>query len=112
MGSIKLYQQQSGSIGMGNVFHAFGSVIARGLDDIISNVKEMIESKLILFALTLIGIPCGIFAYFLEVNPNFDLIKGIILLVIGSGTGLIIAARYLIKFLTELQEYKKKYHKR
>lgn len=62
-----------------------------------------------LVALTLLGIPCGIYAYYLDVNPQFDLVKGIILLAIGGATGLVLLGRYVVKLLTEWQEYKRKY---
>ena len=110
MGNFKLYQQSHGSIRLGNMFHAFNSFIARSMDDIISDTKAMIESKFALVLLTLIGVPAYIYAWFLDINV--EVWKGIILTSVGAFTGLVIAARYVIKFLTELQEYKRKYRKR
>lgn len=112
MGDFKLYQQQSRTIRVHDALYVGYRSFIGILDDIGGNLKKMIEGKIILFVLTLIGIPCGIYAYFLDVNPHFDLIKGVILLVIGSATGLVLLGRYVVKFLTEWQEYKRKYYKK
>lgn len=112
MGNFKLSEPAGGSIGNDNVLHAFGRFVSRSMDDLISNKKQVIEGKIALYLLTLIGIPAGVYAYFLQVNTNFDLVKGIILLSIGAFTGLVLAARLVIKFLTDIQEYRRKYYRK
>lgn len=106
MGDFKLYQQQSSPVRIHDALHVIYRSSIGILDDIGSNLKKMNTA---LVALTLLGIPCGIYAYYLDVNPQFDLVKGIILLAIGGATGLVLLGRYVVKLLTEWQEYKRKY---
>ena len=70
----------------------------------------MFEVKLTLLILTIIGIPAYIYAWFLDINNEYDLVKSLILGGIGAFTGIVIGLRYFIKLLTEYKEFKRKYY--
>jgi hypothetical protein len=112
MGVSKLYRQ-SNSAAWGNaVLHVTYRSIVNILDDIGKEILKMAESKLLLLLLAIVGIPAYIVAWFLDLHGSVEMWKGLILAAIGGFTGLVLAARYLVKLMTEIQEYRKKYVKK
>ena len=70
----------------------------------------MAESKLLIFFITVIGIPAYIYAYFLDIHGNIEIWKGVVLTAIGAFTGIVIGCRQLVKFLSEWKEFRRKYY--
>lgn len=105
MGDFKLYQLQRSTIGVGDILNVCYRSLVGVLDD---TFKKMTEIKAAVLLLTLIGVPAGIYAWFLEVHSTFDLWKGIVLTIIAAFTGLVLALRYLVKLISEIHDLKNK----
>lgn len=110
MGSTLLHKSRGSQFRISDVGYVIYRGIAGSLDGVISKGLKMAESNPLLFILTIFGVPAGIYAYFLQVSPNFDLVKGIILLSIGALTGAVLLFRYIIKAMSEWKEFRKKYY--
>ncbi len=110
MGDIKLLQQPHGAIRIRAMLHVVYRSSVGIMDDIAKKVVEMAELKIVLFCVTLIGIPAYIYAWFLDIRTDYDLWKSVILGSIGAFTGLVIGLRYLVKLLTEWKEFLGKYY--
>lgn len=107
MGNINLYQHNRSLFRMDFNGDGIYNRLSRLLDDLGSKVT-MAETKLLIFCLTLIGIPAYIYAWFLDITSSAELWKGIILTVIGAFTGIIIGCRQLVRLLKEWREYKER----
>ena len=110
MGNSVLHKRNHSLFWSDDGDYGSNNIINRILDDLGNEVVKMFEVKLTLLILTLIGIPAYIYAWFLDINNEYDLVKSLILGGIGAFTGVVIGLRYFIKLLTEYKEFKRKYY--
>ncbi len=110
MGSTNLYKRKSSIFGSDINDHGFNHKFVSVLDDIGGEIVKMLETKLALFILTIVGIPAGIYAWFIDIQTTYDLWKSIVLGSIFVFTSTVIGLRYFIKLLTEFKEFKEKYY--
>jgi hypothetical protein len=105
MGNSLLHKSRAGNFGIDDFIHVVAGRVDNILDDIRIKI-EMLQIKELI--IVLIGIPTFIYTFFLDIKTDVEMWKGIVLTSILAVTGIIAAARQLVKFLKELRELREK----
>lgn len=111
MGNSKLFQHRISEQRNHSFFAIFNHSFFNSLDNLLKDLTEMLESKLAIFILTVIGVPAFIFAWFDKFanwQSDFDIWKTIILAIIAIGLGGLALFRQWIKAINEYREMRKK----